>query len=153
MAANVLMYQTPGYDVFKDFRHVMAFTTADVMLVVNPASGITSVQDLIARALAVAGAKRNPRLPDVKTLTELGVPGVEIASWGGVSVPAGTPDAIVARIYEAFGKAVKQPAVIKASEDLGNEITPSTPEGYVARFRSEIELTRKMMKTANLAAM
>ncbi|RIX83692.1 Bug family tripartite tricarboxylate transporter substrate binding protein [Acidovorax cavernicola] len=224
MAANMRMQQNPGYDAVKDFRHIMRLTTSDVLLVVNPASGIQTLQDLVARAranpgkldyasggvgtpshlgvelflhaagvqalhvpykgaselvnavlgnqvsfgmpifsvafphvqggklraLGVAGSKRNAALPEVPTLAELGLRGVELTSWGGVSVPAGTPDAIAARIYEAFGQALKQPSVITALTDLGSQVSPSTPEAYVQAFASEIELTERMMKTAKL---
>jgi tripartite-type tricarboxylate transporter receptor subunit TctC len=224
MAANMRMQQNPGYDAVKDFRHIMRLTNSDVLLVVNPASGIQTLQELVARAkanpgkldyasggvgtpshlgvelflhaagaqathvpykgaselvnavlgnqvsfgmpifsvafphvqggklraLGVAGSKRNASLPQVQTLAELGLRGVELTSWGGVSVPAGTPDAIAARLYEVFSQALKQPAVITALTELGSEVSPSTPEAYVQAFASEIELTERMMKTAKL---
>jgi tripartite-type tricarboxylate transporter receptor subunit TctC len=59
------------------------------------------------RALAVSGHARNPALPQVPTLAELGVKGIELTSWGGVSVPAGTPDAVVQRMGDAFVQALK----------------------------------------------
>ena len=102
------------------------------------------------RALGVAGTKRNAALPQVPTLAELGLRGVELTSWGGVSLPAGTPDAIAARIYEVFGQALKQPSVIAALTELGSEVSPSTTEAYVQGFASEMELTERMMKTAKL---
>ena len=224
MAANMRMQQNPGYDAVKDFRHIMRLTTSDVLLVVNPASGIQTMQELVARAkatpgkldyasggvgtpshlgvelflqaagvqathvpykgaselvnavlgnqvsfgmpifsvafphvqggklraLGVAGTKRNASLPQVQTLAELGLRGVELTSWGGVSVPAGTPDHIAARLYEVFSQALKQPAVITALTELGSEVSPSTPEAYLQAFASEIELTERMMKTAKL---
>jgi tripartite-type tricarboxylate transporter receptor subunit TctC len=224
MAANMRMYQSPGYDAVKDFRHVMRLTSSDVLLVVNSASGIDSLQDLIARAraqpgkldyasggvgtpshlgvelflnaagiqathvpykgaselvnallgqqvsfgmpifsvayphvqasklkaLGVAGSKRNAVLPHLPTLAEQGLRGVELTSWGGLSLPAGTPDAIAARIYEVFGRVVKQPSVIAALTELGSEVSPSTPEAYVQAFSSEIELTGRMMKSARI---
>lgn len=227
MAANALMYTTPGYDVMKDFRHVMRFSNSDVLLIVNASSGIGSLQELVAKAranpgklnyasggvgtpshlavelllhaagvqathvpykgaselvnavlgdqvtfgmpifsvaypqvkaskltaLGVAAPKRNARLPEVKTLAEQGVRGVELSSWGGVSLPAGTSDEIAARVYDAFGKALQQPAVIAGLTELGSEVSPSTPEAYVALFRSEMELTRRMMKTASISPM
>ncbi|SEK15786.1 Tripartite-type tricarboxylate transporter, receptor component TctC [Variovorax sp. OK605] len=225
MAANVLMYRSPGYDVMKDFRHVMRLTTSDVLLVVHPASGIETLQDLIARAranpgkldyasggvgtpshlgvelflnaagisathvpykgaselvnavlgsqvgfgmpifavayphvkagklraLGVAAGKRNASLPDVPTLAEQGLKGVELTSWGGLSLPAGTADPIAARIYEVFSRMLKDPRVIAAMTELGSQVTPSTPEGYLQVIRHEIELTGRMMKSASIA--
>jgi tripartite-type tricarboxylate transporter receptor subunit TctC len=225
MAANVRMYQNPGYDVMKDFRHVMRLTTSDVLLVVNPASGIGTLQELVARAraepgkldyasggvgtpshlgvalflnaagisathvpykgaselvnavlgsqvsfgmpifavayphvkagklkaLGVAGTKRNASLPEVPTLAEQGLQGVELTSWGGLSLPAGTPDAIAARIYEVFSRMLKDPQVIASMTELGSQVTPSTPEGYLQVIRHEIELTGRMMASAKIA--
>jgi tripartite-type tricarboxylate transporter receptor subunit TctC len=50
------------------------------------------------RALAVTSDKRHPLLPDVPTTSEAGVPGVEVTSWQGLMVPAGTPKDIVAKL-------------------------------------------------------
>lgn len=224
MAANVLMYRSPGYDVMKDFRHLMRLTTSDVLLVVNPASGIGTLQELVEKAranpgkldyasggvgtpshlgvelflhaagisathvpykgaselvnavlggqvsfgmpifavayphvkagklktLGVAATRRNANLPDVPTLAEQGLQGVELTSWGGLSLPAGTPDPIAARIYEVFSQMVKDPQVIAAMTELGSQVTPSTPEGYLQVIRHEIELTRQMMKSARI---
>jgi tripartite-type tricarboxylate transporter receptor subunit TctC len=224
MAANVLMYRSPGYDVMKDFRHLMRLTTSDVLLVVNPASGIGTLQELVEKAranpgkldyasggvgtpshlgvelflhaagisathvpykgaselvnavlggqvsfgmpifavayphvkagklkaLGVAATRRNANLPDVPTLAEQGLQGVELTSWGGLSLPTGTPDPIAARIYEVFSQMVKDPQVIAAMTELGSQVTPSTPEGYLQVIRHEIELTRQMMKSARI---
>jgi tripartite-type tricarboxylate transporter receptor subunit TctC len=50
------------------------------------------------RALAIAGAQRARALPDLPTLAQAGVPGVEVNSWFGVLAPAGTPEPVVALI-------------------------------------------------------
>ena len=55
MAANMRMYKVPGYDALKDFRHVMRLTTSDIVLIVNPDSGIRTLDDLVARARANPG--------------------------------------------------------------------------------------------------
>lgn len=105
------------------------------------------------RALAIAGARRNPKLPDVPTLAELGVRGVELTSWGGVSVPAGTPEPIVARLRAAFDKALRQPAVIAALEEQGGNVTPMDGARYREAFSREMEVTAAMMKLTALEPM
>jgi tripartite-type tricarboxylate transporter receptor subunit TctC len=103
------------------------------------------------RALGVAAARRNATLPDVRTLAEQGLPGVELTSWGGLSLPAGTPDAVADRIYDVFSRLMKDPKVIAALTELGSQVAPSTPEGYVQVIRNEIEQTGRMMKSAKIA--
>jgi len=105
------------------------------------------------RALAVAGPRRNPTLPDVPTLAELGIKGVEITSWGGISVPAGTPDAVVERIRTAFKKALAQPKVIAALQQQGGQVDVQDAAAYVQGFKQEMALTEAMMKKAGLQAM
>src|SRR5690606_21798198 len=46
------------------------------------------------KALAVTAPTRNPRLPDVPTLAEAGVPDISLVSYGGLSVPAKTPEPV-----------------------------------------------------------
>lgn len=105
------------------------------------------------RALAVAGPRRNPKLPQVPTLAELGVRGVELMSWGGVSVPAGTPEPIVARMRAAFEKALRQPSVVAALEEQGGSVSPMDAETYRRAFTKEMELTEAMMKKASIEPM
>lgn len=105
------------------------------------------------KALAVAGSQRNAALPELPTLAEAGVPGVSLTSWGGVSVPARTPDAIVAKIQAAFEQAMKKPAVRAVIEASGGSVSPSSPAEYARGFVQEIALTETMMKKAQLAPM
>jgi len=103
------------------------------------------------KALAIAGRARNAMLPKVPTLEELGLPGVELTSWGGISVPAGTPDAIADRIQNAFEQALKQPSVKTGLLNAGGQITPLPPTAYTRSFLDEMALTEKMMKRAGLS--
>ena len=105
------------------------------------------------RALAVAGARRNAMLPDVPTLAELGVRDVELVSWGGVSVPAGTPDAVVERIRAAFMAAMQQPRVVEALQAQGGNVDLRDAEAYVRGFTQEMAVTEAMMKRTGLAPM
>lgn len=105
-----------------------------------------------ALGLAVTGARRNPRLPQVPTLAEAGLPGVVVASFGGLSVPAATPAPVVKRIEEALAKVLAQPEVRARLEANGGVVSPSTPQEYADNLRSEIALTERMMKSAKLEA-
>lgn len=105
------------------------------------------------RALAVAGGKRNPVLPDVPTLAEQGIKGAQLTSWGGLSVPAGTPDAVVERIRAAFEKALAQPKVVAQLQQQGGLVDLQDSAAYVQGFKQEMAFTEAMMKKVGLEAM
>lgn len=102
--------------------------------------------------LAVTGPQRNPRQPGTPTLAESGWTGLQVTSFGGLSVPAGTPAPIVKRISEALSKALATPEVRAKLEAQGGAVAPSSPEEYRDALFAEIGLTEKMMKSAKLEA-
>jgi tripartite-type tricarboxylate transporter receptor subunit TctC len=105
------------------------------------------------RALAVAGGRRNPVLPEVPTLAEQGIKGAQLTSWGGLSVPAGTPDAVVERIRAAFQQALTQPKVIALLQQQGGMVDLQDSAAYVQGFKDEMSFTEAMMKKVGLEAM
>lgn len=102
--------------------------------------------------LAVTGGQRNARQPHTPTLAESGWAGLSITSFGGLSVPSGTPAPVVKRIAEALNKALATPEVKARLEAQGGTVAPSTPEEYRDALQAEIGLTEKMMKSAKLEA-
>lgn len=104
------------------------------------------------KALAVTAPSRNPRLPDVPTLAEAGIPGVTLVSFGGLSLPAGTPAPIVQRVSEALQKALADPAVRARLEANGAAVVASKSDEYARSLQSEIALTEKLMKVAGITA-
>lgn len=102
--------------------------------------------------LAVTGPRRNPKLPNVPTLAEAGIPGVTLLSFGGLSVPAGTPAPVVKKISDALAKALAQPDVRARLEVNGGMVVPANGEEYTEDLKAEIALTEKMMKAANIEA-
>ena len=81
------------------------------------------------RALAYAAPKRAPALPEVPTLVELGVRGVEFDQWFAVFAPARLPEALTRRLNEEVIKAVRHPELVAAIDRLGAEVITSSPEG------------------------
>jgi tripartite-type tricarboxylate transporter receptor subunit TctC len=108
------------------------------------------VKSGLLRALAVCGQHRNPVLPGVPLLSEAGVPGVSLESWGGVSVPAGTPDAIVSAIAGAVQQSLREPAVIRALELNGGRAAPANGGEYIKAFEREMDITRRVMQKTGL---
>jgi tripartite-type tricarboxylate transporter receptor subunit TctC len=104
------------------------------------------------KGLALTAPTRNPRLPDVPTLAEAGVAGVTLVSFGGLSLPSGTPAPIVERVAETLRQALADPAVRVKLEANGASVAPSPSEEYAHYLQSEIALTEKMMKATHITA-
>ncbi len=88
------------------------------------------------KALAVTTGKRLNALPDVPTLTELGVD-YDISIWYGLMAPAGTPKAIIDRLAAATQKIMSSPDMMARNRAGGSEPAWSTPEEFQAQLRRE----------------
>jgi tripartite-type tricarboxylate transporter receptor subunit TctC len=128
-----------------------ALIAGEVHLAVVPfATAKSNIEAGRLRALAIAGAKRSPALPDVPTIAESGLPGFESSSWQGYFVPAGTPHAIVALIQREAAKALNAPDVRARLEATANEVVASAPEAFAALFKADLEKFAKVVKDANI---
>ena len=110
---------------------------------------VQQVQNGKVVALAVSGPQRNPKMPQVPTLQEAGV-AVTLQSFGGLSVPAGAPAPVVARIGEALAKVLALPDVRTKLEANGGQAAPSTSAQYTEQLRAEIGQAERLMKAARL---
>ncbi len=102
------------------------------------------------KALAVMSPKRTPELPDVPTLAEAGLPGVEMTTWYGLFVTAGTPKAVVDRLFAETTKAIAMPDVQKRLTGLGGEPGAATQEQFAAMVRADYDRFGKLIKDANV---
>ena len=102
------------------------------------------------KALAVMSPKRTPELPDVPTLAEAGLPGVEMTTWYGLFVTAGTPKAVVDKLYAETMKAIKDPEVAKRLVGLGGEPGNATQAEFAALVKSDYDRFGKLIKDANV---
>ncbi len=102
------------------------------------------------KALAVMSPKRTPELPDVPTLAEAGLPGVEMTTWYGLFVTAGTPKAVVNRLYAETMKALQMPDVQKRLLGLGGEPGDATQDQFAALVKSDYDRFGRLIKDANV---
>ena len=102
------------------------------------------------KALAVMSPQRSPELPDVPTLAEAGLPGVEMSTWYGLFVTAGTPKDVVNRIYAETIKVLQLPDVQKRLIGLGGEPGKITQEQFAALVKSDYERFGRLIKDANV---
>jgi len=92
------------------------------------------------KLLAVTGSARDPAVPNVPTLTEAGVPGIEVYSWQAFVAPKGLPANVKARLQPALIAAIKHPETVKKFTELGFEVVGNSPAEF-DRFLTE-ELAR-----------
>jgi len=102
------------------------------------------------KALAVMSPQRSPELPDVPTLAEAGLPGVEMTTWYGLFVTAGTPKDVVNRIYAETIKVLQLPDVQKRLIALGGEPGKITQDQFAALVKSDYERFGRLIKDANV---
>lgn len=102
------------------------------------------------RALAVAGPRRSPLLPDVPTVAEAGLPGFGVTAWAGLVAPAGTPKVVVARLNAELQRALAVPEVEERVQQTGSEVRTGAPEEFAELLRSENERWPKVIREAGI---
>jgi tripartite-type tricarboxylate transporter receptor subunit TctC len=113
-------------------------------------SAVPFIKDGKVRALAVAGPKRLPQLPNVPTMAEAGVPGVEVDSWNGLFAPKGTPPAIVEKLHAEVVKALANLDMRTKLTDQGAIVVGSSPADFRAHIRTEVDHWAKLFPTINV---
>ena len=98
----------------------------------------------------MTSAKRSPTIPDVPTIGESGLAGYDVSQWYGVSVVAGTPGEIIAKIHSDLADIIKMPDIRSRMADLGVEPVGNTPAQFSELIRSEIVKYRKIVKDTQI---
>jgi tripartite-type tricarboxylate transporter receptor subunit TctC len=114
----------------------------------SSAAGLPYVQSGQARGVAVLSSKRNALAPDVPTMSEAGVPGLDVDSWLGIFAPAKTPAEVIARLRREIRAAL--PELKERFEKSGGEawdFPDEKLEGFVA---SEHEAWTKLIREAGI---
>lgn len=104
------------------------------------------------RALAVVAPKRIAWLPDVPTLQEQGVQGIDGQTFTGILAPAGTPAPIVQRLSEALRKVLQDPAVVQKFHAGGSEARAMSPVEFAAYLSREEATWIPIIKAAGIKA-
>jgi tripartite-type tricarboxylate transporter receptor subunit TctC len=102
------------------------------------------------RALAVTTLKRSSIVPDVATMAESGMPGIEVDQWHAVIGPAKIPSRIVNKLSVEIGRTLAQPEVVKTLLASGGEANPSTPVQLQQLLRDELAKWYKAAEAAGL---
>lgn len=116
----------------------------------NMSSGMPHVQSGKLRALAVTGARRDPRFPDVPTIAEAGVPGYSGTSWWTLAAPRGMPAPLVEKLNKDVQRVLASPEAVSRFDKLGITFAPNTPAEAATFFRTETVKWNKVIEAAKL---
>ena len=119
-------------------------------MLLNPLEVLSQVRSGKLRAVAITGTKRIPLFPDVPTVAEAGLPGLEAGVWWALMAPAGTPPDVIARLNAETNKALADPAVRERLESLGAIVTPGSSEQLGRFLQAEIDKWGQVIKIANI---
>jgi tripartite-type tricarboxylate transporter receptor subunit TctC len=104
-------------------------------------------------ALAVTSRERTPLVPGVPGMAEAGLPEYGISFWYGFFFPAGVPNEVAKRLFDATAAVIAQPAVGKALEREGTEAAGSkSPEEFAAFIAEDAKLWARLVKDAGVKA-
>lgn len=101
------------------------------------ASVLPHIKSGKVRALAVAASVRNLQLPQVPTLAEAGVKGVEMGAWYGLYMPSATPKAVQDKVQAETAKLLTLPDTKARLDAIGAEMTPMTQAQFIAFHQAE----------------
>jgi tripartite-type tricarboxylate transporter receptor subunit TctC len=119
--------------------------TVDSVLI-DTSTGMPFIRDNRVRALVCLSPERTTHAPAVPTAVELGHAGAVAFGWQGVSVPAGTPAPIVARLSDELKRAIASDEIRARFETLGIQANPLDPAGFAAFVARENATWRPLIR-------
>jgi len=112
----------------------------------NLASAATLIKDGSVVALAVTTDKRSDILPEVPTVQEAGVKPFDIGTWFGVFTTAGSPPAVIAKLYQAYSSALADPAIQTRLKQMGSNARVLTPNQFAEMVEQERQKYQELVK-------
>jgi tripartite-type tricarboxylate transporter receptor subunit TctC len=103
-------------------------------------------------ALGVTAAQRTPVAPNIPTLAEEGIPGIDVTSWYGLLAPAGTPPAIAEQLAKDAAEILATPEVQANLATQGMAAAPMKPAEFAAAMRDETAVWARIIKARHIVA-
>ena len=117
----------------------------------TPPSVLPLIQAGRLKGLAVSSRVRSPLVPDLPGMAEAGLPDYDMSFWYGFFVPAGTPAAVINRIFEASAQVVQLPAVRQAFAREGTEAaTSKSPDDFAAFVAEDAKFWVRLVRDAKI---
>ena len=130
---------------------LVSLMAGDVQLLVAvPGVFLQHLKTGRVRALAVGGLQRLPVLPQVPTLDESGLPGMQSGSWYGLIAPTGTPQNAIKALHAATVKVLAMPEINARLLADGAVPSGNTPEQLAKDIRAESAMWAKVIKQAGI---
>jgi len=121
------------------------------MTLIPPTIVMSQIKAGRVKAIGFTGSSRFPGMPQLPTMTEAGIPNLELTgAWHGWFVPAKTPAGVIARLQQEVAKSLHAPRVREAIVAGGYEPDGRSPEEFRKFLRAEYERYGEMVKAANL---
>ncbi|MCS6765410.1 MAG: tripartite tricarboxylate transporter substrate binding protein [Candidatus Protistobacter heckmanni] len=102
------------------------------------------------KLLGVAADKRIPAVPDLPTMAEQGVEGLDIVGWQGLFAPGNLPLPVANKIVAAFRKAITSPEIVEMVRMAGNKVSGAGPEEFAAIVRRDYDRWGAVIKRAGV---
>ena len=121
-------------------------------VMINIGAVTQHVQSGRLRGIAVSTGTRTAALPEVPTLIEAGLAGVDVAGWHGIVAPKGTDAGLVTRINQALGQVLQTAEVRERLSALGIEAVDGSPDALAAKIRSDAERWAPVVRRTGMQA-
>ena len=113
-------------------------------------TGYPQVKGGKLRALGIAGEKRSRVMPELPTLTEQGVPNVNLSQWYAMFAPTKTPKAVIDRLNMEMNAVLNDKATEKKIEDQGAEVETGTPDQLKTLVQKEVTHWKSVVTAAKI---
>jgi tripartite-type tricarboxylate transporter receptor subunit TctC len=110
------------------------------------------VQAKRIKPLVVTSPKRSPTLPEVPTVAEAGIEGLQVMEWYGALAPAGTPSGVVQKLHDELVAIIKRPEVTARFTELGADPAFMTPAQFQKQIESDIRMWAGVVKQSGIRA-
>ena len=122
------------------------------VLVSNLPVALPVIRDGKVVPLAMTTAERSPLTPQIPTLAEAGVPGIDVTSWYGLLAPRATPKPVLDAIFTVTGDILGSAALQRKLEEQGLNVRIEQPDTFAVRIRNETAMWRELIRARNITA-
>jgi tripartite-type tricarboxylate transporter receptor subunit TctC len=112
------------------------------------------IADKKIKAFAITSKERSKQFPDIPTMDEVGLKGLDLAVWHALYAPKGLPADVATKLADALETALKDPLVQQRFADLGTFLFPEGargPQAHRAKFEQELVRMKDVVAKAGIA--